>query len=44
MTDHLRFSQGFIGMLSSVSAGGWVAGGLIYRWLLRGMASRACCN
>jgi predicted MFS family arabinose efflux permease len=44
LTDHLRFSQGTIGMLASVSAGGWIAGGLIYRWLLRGMASRALLN
>jgi MFS family permease len=44
MTDHLRFSQGTIGMLSSVSAGGWIAGGLIYRYALRGMASRAMLN
>jgi MFS family permease len=44
MTDHLRFSQGTIGMLSSVSAGGWIAGGLIYRFLLRGMATRALLN
>ena len=29
MTDHLRFSQGTIGMLSSVSAAGWIAGGLL---------------
>ncbi len=44
MTDHLRFSQGTIGMLSSVSAGGWIAGGLIYRFLLRGMATRTLLN
>ena len=44
MTDHLRFSQGTIGMLSSVSAGGWIAGGLIYRFLLRGMTSHAMLN
>jgi MFS family permease len=44
MTDHLRFSQGTIGMLSSVSAGGWIAGGLIYRFVLRGMTSRALLN
>jgi MFS family permease len=44
MTDHLRFSQGIIGVLSSVSAAGWVAGGLIYRWLLRGMATRSLLN
>ena len=40
-TDRLHFSQGFIGLLSSVSAGGWVAGGLIYRFWLRGMTTRA---
>ncbi len=44
MTDHLRFSQGIIGMLSSISAGGWIAGGLIYRYLLRGMSTRALLN
>jgi MFS family permease len=44
MTDHLRFSQGTIGMLSSISAGGWIAGGLIYRFLLRGMATRVLLN
>ena len=41
MTDHLHFSQGFIGALSAVSAAGWVAGGLLYRWLLAGMRTRA---
>jgi hypothetical protein len=30
MTDHLRFSQGFIGLLSSVNAAGWIAGGILY--------------
>jgi MFS family permease len=39
-TDRLHFSQGFIGLLSSVSAGGWVAGGLIYRFWLRDMTTR----
>jgi MFS family permease len=44
MTDHLHFSQGMIGLLSSVSAGGWVAGGLIYRYRLSTMAARALLN
>ena len=44
MTDHLRFSQGTIGMLSSVSAAGWIAGGLLYRYLLRRMTTRALLN
>ena len=37
MTDNLHFSQGLIGVLSSVSAVGWIAGGLLYRYLLRNM-------
>ena len=41
MTDELRFSQQFIGLLGAVSSAGWVAGALIYRWALRGMTSRA---
>jgi len=44
MTDHLRFSQGLIGVLSSVSAVGWIAGGLLYRYLLRSMATHALLN
>jgi MFS family permease len=40
MTDHLHFSQGFIGALSAVNAVGWVAGGLLYRWVLFGMRTR----
>jgi hypothetical protein len=40
MTDHLRFSQGFIGALSAVNAVGWVVGGLLYHWLLSGMRTR----
>jgi MFS family permease len=34
MSDRLHFSQGFIGILSSVSAAGWIIGGLLYRWRL----------
>jgi MFS family permease len=41
MTDELHFSQGFIGVLASVSAGGWIVGGLLYRFVLRRMATRA---
>ena len=44
MSDNLHFSQGTIGMLSSVSAGGWIAGGLLYRRLLTGMTTRALLN
>lgn len=36
MTDHLHFSQGFIGLLGSIGSGGWILGGIIYRiWLHR---------
>lgn len=41
MTDELKFSQQFIGLLGAVSSAGWVAGALIYRWALRGISSRA---
>ena len=44
MTDRLRFSQGFIGLLSSISAGGWIAGGLLYRYLPRGISTRRLLN
>lgn len=35
MSDHLHFSQGFIGVLSSIGSGGWIAGGLLYRWRIK---------
>jgi MFS family permease len=41
MTDRLHFSQGFIGLLSSVNAGGWIAGGLLYRFLLPAISTNA---
>jgi MFS family permease len=31
MTDTLKFSQGYIGVLSSISALGWIVGALLYR-------------
>ena len=40
MTDDLKFSQGFIGILGSIGAAGWVAGALLYRWLLDDWPSR----
>jgi MFS family permease len=41
MTDRLGFSQAFIGMMGSITAAGWIAGGLLHRWLARrlGVAS-----
>jgi len=44
LTDQLQFSQGTIGLLASVTAGGWIVGGLIYRYLLHGMATRRLLN
>lgn len=37
MTDRLGFSQALVGLLSSVNAAGWIAGGLLYRWALRNL-------
>ena len=34
MTDELKFSQAYIGILSSIGAAGWVVGALLYRRFL----------
>jgi predicted MFS family arabinose efflux permease len=34
MTDSLHFSQGYIGILGSISSAGWVVGALLYRRFL----------
>ena len=44
LTDTLKFSQGFIGFLSAVTALGWVAGGLLYRYLLWRLPPRRLLN
>ena len=41
MSDRLGFSQGFIGVLSSIAAAGWIIGGLLYRWRLNRLSRRA---
>ena len=41
MTDTLRFSQSYIGVLGSIAAAGWIAGALLHRWLLRRMSAGA---
>ena len=41
MSDRLGFSQGFIGFLSAISSGGWIIGGLLYRWRLSRLARMA---
>jgi MFS family permease len=40
MTDGLKFSQGYIGILGSIGAAGWVVGALLYRRLFDGLSSR----
>ncbi len=41
MTDDLKFSQAYIGILGSIASAGWIAGALVHRWLLRRMSSPA---
>ena len=41
LTDTLGFSQGFIGFLAAVTAAGWIAGGLLYRYALHRLPSRS---
>jgi MFS family permease len=40
MTDELKFSQAYIGILSSIAAGGWVVGALLYRRFLENLSMR----
>jgi predicted MFS family arabinose efflux permease len=44
LTDTLKFSQGFIGLLSAVMAVGWIAGGLLYRHVLWRLPPRCLLN
>jgi BT1 family len=41
MTDELKFSQAYIGILGSIASAGWIAGAVAHRWLLRKMSSKA---
>jgi len=41
MTDELKFSQAYIGILGSIASAGWIAGAVIHRWLLSKMSSKA---
>jgi MFS family permease len=40
MTDSLRFSQGYIGLLGSITAAGWIVGALLYRRLFHDLSSK----
>lgn len=44
MTDELKFSQNYIGILGAIASAGWIAGALIHRYLLRGMSAKALLN
>ena len=44
MTDNLKFSQEYIGVLGSISSAGWIAGALVYRRLLKGITAKALLN
>jgi predicted MFS family arabinose efflux permease len=41
MTDELKFSQTYIGILGSIASAGWIAGALVHRWLLARMSATA---
>jgi predicted MFS family arabinose efflux permease len=44
MTDELKFSQEYIGILGSISSAGWIAGALLYRRFLKGITARTLLN
>ena len=44
MTDELKFSQTYIGILGAIASAGWIAGALVHRWLLRGLSAKALLN
>lgn len=41
MTDELKFSQAYIGMLGAITSAGWIAGALAHRWFLARMRPKA---
>jgi MFS family permease len=44
MTDELKFSQLYIGILGSISSAGWIAGALLYRRLFKGISAKNLLN
>ncbi|HTV36344.1 MAG TPA: MFS transporter [Xanthobacteraceae bacterium] len=44
MTDSLKFSQGYIGILGSIASAGWVVGALLYRRFFGGLSLRSLLN
>jgi MFS family permease len=44
MTDNLKFSQGYIGILGSISSAGWVVGALLYKRLFGDLSLKTLLN
>jgi MFS family permease len=44
LTDELRFSQGYIGILGSVASGGWIIGALTYQFFFSRLGLRHLLN
>jgi MFS family permease len=44
MTDDLKFSQEYIGMLGSIGSAGWILGALLYRRYLKGITAKSLLN
>jgi MFS family permease len=44
MTDDLKFSQEYIGILTSISSGGWIVGGVLYDRYLDHLHSKTLLN
>ncbi len=44
MTDTLKFSQAYIGVLGAINSIGWIVGALLYRRFLDGLTSRRLLN
>jgi MFS family permease len=44
MTDTLKFSQAYIGILGAINSIGWIVGALLYRRFLDGLTSRRLLN
>jgi MFS family permease len=44
MTDDLKFSQEYIGILGSVNSAGWIVGALLHRRFLKGITGRTLLN
>ena len=44
MTDHMKFSQAFIGALNSIGAAGWIVAAVLYGLFLRDLSAKMLLN